>query len=111
MKVHIKAAGDVRIVEVVGRLVHGETDPLRDAVKSLLADGHKAIVIDLTAVPFMDSSGLGELAACRKRFLEGGANARIIARSGHFNLIIETTIQSLFPGMVVERELEAVGSL
>jgi anti-anti-sigma factor len=36
-------------------------------MKDLLADGRKLFVFNLLDVPFMDSSGLGETAACKMR--------------------------------------------
>ena len=51
---------DAAVVRCRGILVIGETDALRDAVKSLLPK-HKKVVIDLSAVTAMDSSGLGAI--------------------------------------------------
>ena len=50
------------ILVVTGRITstecHGD---LKNAVRSLIERGRKQIVVDLEAVPFVDSAGLGEL--------------------------------------------------
>ncbi len=40
--------------------------PFKEAVVRVLEDGHVRIVMDLGAVEFIDSSGLGALVTCRK---------------------------------------------
>src|SRR3954447_10634435 len=47
---------------VAGRMTTSECrGVLKSAVMNLIERGRKQVVIDLEAVPFMDSSGLGEL--------------------------------------------------
>ena len=50
------------VLVVMGRIAltecHGD---LKDAVRGLIERGRKQIVLDLEAVPFVDTSGLGEL--------------------------------------------------
>jgi anti-sigma B factor antagonist len=48
------------VVECRGRLVREATDQLRQTVKPLLSQT-KCVVLDLTALAHMDSSGLGTL--------------------------------------------------
>lgn len=62
MQIHERAIGDVTIVDITGNLVaNSEGVALKDKVRSLIQQGRKRIVIDLGNVPYMDSSGLGEL--------------------------------------------------
>ncbi|MDA1183974.1 MAG: STAS domain-containing protein [Acidobacteria bacterium] len=53
---------DCTVLTISGRITlsecHGE---LRNAVRGLIDRGRKQIVLDLEAVPFVDSAGLGEL--------------------------------------------------
>jgi anti-sigma B factor antagonist len=52
------------ILELSGTITLGAGDmTMRDLIKDLLAQGKKAIIVDLGGVSFMDSTGLGELVA------------------------------------------------
>ena len=58
----VRSEGDVSILDLEGRLVLGEgSGELRNGIKSLLAAGNKKILINLSRVSYIDSSGLGEL--------------------------------------------------
>ena len=61
LKVNGRAVGDVTIVDLNGRIVLGEeTGTFRDAVRQLLDEGKKMILLNLGDVSFIDSSGLGQ---------------------------------------------------
>ena len=62
MQIEERAVGDVLILDVKGRITLGEGDELlKDKVNSLLNQGQKKIVLNLAAVPYIDSAGLGEI--------------------------------------------------
>lgn len=61
MEIHERAVGNVTVVDVTGNLVADSDSRLKDKVRSLVQQGQSRIVIDLAKVPYMDSSGLGEL--------------------------------------------------
>ena len=49
-------------MDISGRIVLGEESAvLRDMVRDLLGKGHKQILLNLSAVNYIDSSGLGHL--------------------------------------------------
>ena len=52
----------VAVLRCKGRVTLGEGSPmLRDDVRKALTDGAKDVVLDMTQVSYMDSSGIGEL--------------------------------------------------
>jgi anti-sigma B factor antagonist len=52
----------VTILDIRGRIVLGEEiHLLRDAVRNLIAEGKKKIILNLADVDYIDSSGVGEL--------------------------------------------------
>ena len=67
MQITQRRAGDVVILDLKGNLVRGVGDEmLRDAVDRLLADRSGKLLINLSDVTFLDSSGIGELVASKK---------------------------------------------
>jgi anti-sigma B factor antagonist len=67
MQIKTRKAGDVVILDLKGNLVRGVGDELlRDAVDRLLAERNGKLLINLSDVSFLDSSGIGELVASKK---------------------------------------------
>jgi anti-sigma B factor antagonist len=65
MKIVERQVGGVTVLDLQGALRSGESDDqLRDAVSRLLASGKRKILVNLAAVPYMDSAGLGEVVRC-----------------------------------------------
>ena len=57
-----ESVGDVTIVDLNGKMTLGEGDELlRDKVNSLIQQGQKKIILNLSEVPYIDSAGLGEI--------------------------------------------------
>ncbi len=57
-----RQAGDVTILDMNGKVTLGEGSvALRTAVRRLLGDGKKKILLNLGSVGYIDSSGIGEL--------------------------------------------------
>jgi anti-sigma B factor antagonist len=57
-----RQAGDVTILDMNGKITIGEGSvALRSAVRRLLEEGKKKILLNLAGVGYIDSSGIGEL--------------------------------------------------
>lgn len=62
MKANNRQVNGVTIVDLSGRIVLGEdTALLRNTIRDLMARGEKNFLLNLGEVPYIDSSGLGEL--------------------------------------------------
>ena len=62
MQIAERAAGDVTILDVNGKMTLGEGDEiLKDKVNSLVLQGRRKILLNLADVPYIDSAGLGEI--------------------------------------------------
>ena len=61
MKVSIRRKEEVTILDLSGRLVAGEAEPLRSSMRELIARGETNIILNLANVPYIDSAGIGEL--------------------------------------------------
>lgn len=66
MEIAVRRKGKVSIVDVTGKVTVGDDHVrLRDTIKKLLEEGDRMFIVNMRGVPFMDSSGLGETAACK----------------------------------------------
>jgi len=73
LKVSIRDVGDVRILELDGRLVLGDdSKSFRERVKILVQAGKKKIVLNLSNLSYIDSSGIAVLC----RILHKGLRSR-----------------------------------
>jgi anti-sigma B factor antagonist len=82
----------VAVVELDGRVVLGEeTNKLREAVKNLVSEGKKKIVLDVKNVTMIDSSGLGALVAAYSSAKSAGASLRLASLGAHFNQLLQVT--------------------
>jgi anti-sigma B factor antagonist len=62
MQIEERVTGDVKLLDLKGRVTLGEGDELlKDKINSLLNQGHRKIVLNLADVPYIDSAGLGEI--------------------------------------------------
>jgi anti-sigma B factor antagonist len=78
MHVNVRKQGSVVIVDLTGRLVGGLGDEiLRKVVNELLAESWTKILLNLSGVTAIDSTGIGELVASHKTAEHLGASIRI----------------------------------
>ena len=79
MKLDVREKGTITILEMAGKMMAGAGDILlRTRFKALLEQGKRQFVFDMTAVPFLDSSSLGEVVACHKRATEAEASITLV---------------------------------
>src|SRR5438876_1204039 len=82
MKMKSRASGDVGVIELQGRLVLGEpSETLAKEVKGLLEQGRAKLVISLKSVDYVDSAGIGELVAAKKRALDKKGDVKLLMPS------------------------------
>ena len=62
VKLNTRQVGGVTVLDLAGRITLGEgSSTMRDALKDVLAKGEKKILLNLSEVSYIDSSGIGEL--------------------------------------------------
>jgi len=100
----------VIIVDLEGDLVAGTGDELlREVMDELVNAGWKRILINLSAVPRLDSAGLGELVASIKRSARAGASVRLLHVTGRVREVLALSqVLPLFP--VHDNEPEAIAA-
>jgi anti-sigma B factor antagonist len=90
MKVSIRYEEEAVILGLDGKFIAGVDGPfLRQKVQELLDGGTKKLVINLAAVPYIDSTGLGFLVATRTAAEEAGARAALSAVSSPVRKIMD----------------------
>lgn len=78
MKIELKEIGDVTVIAVKGKLMGGpETISLHEQVKTLIEQDIKKVVIDLSHVAWMNSSGLGTMMGCLTSLRNGGGDLKL----------------------------------
>ncbi len=88
MDLKTEEIGDARIVTVVeNRIDAAVAIKFKDRMRELTVDGPKRVILDLSAVQFIDSSGLGAIVASMKQL--GGA--RVLELAG-----LSPTVEKVF---------------
>ena len=85
--IEVEDTGAYKILRPVGDLDVYTVGSLRDAIGTLIDEGSPKVVVELDAVPFMDSSGLGALMGGVRRLREAGRDLAIACtREQHLKL-------------------------
>jgi len=92
LKMTNREVDGVAVVTLDGRIVLGEeTSALREKVKGLVAEGKKKLLLNMSNVTMIDSSGLGALVAAYSSAKAGGASLRLCNLGSHTNQLLQTT--------------------
>jgi anti-sigma B factor antagonist len=83
--------GNVHVVTVRGELDVATVPALRDELVRIDREGGQDVVVDLLAVPFLDSVALGLLVEWSKRLQARGGVFRIVCADRRIARIIEIT--------------------
>jgi len=74
MDVSVEQKGAVAVVKVSGIVDLGESPALREQMMSLVKEGVKGLVIDMSGVRYLDSSGMATLVDMLNRIEDRGGN-------------------------------------
>ena len=73
-------AGDVKIIELHGKITIGAGDlQMREAIHAVLNEGARKLVVDMSGVTTIDSSGVGELVGCYTTATHKGAKLKLMS--------------------------------
>ena len=88
---------DVTVLTLKGRLTLGESNLIREKVNQLSAVGKFKIVIDLSNVEYIDSTGLGILVICFTSLKkQGGALKLVNPNKRNVELLLLTKLHTVF---------------
>jgi len=79
MKIENRSVGDIHILDCSGKITLGEgTMAVRNAVREVLKNGGKKIILNLGDVNYIDSSGIGELVSSFTTVTNGGGQLKLL---------------------------------
>ena len=92
LTINSREVAHVSILDVQGRIVLGdEIGQLRDAVRALVADGKKKIILNLAEVDYIDSSGVGELVGSFTTVRNAGGELKLLNLSQKVHDVLHVT--------------------
>lgn len=87
-----REAGDVTVVDLHGRIALGEESAaLRDKMAYLLTEAKKKILLNMSDVSYIDSSGLGALVSTYTSAKKQGVEIKLAALSDKVSDLMEIT--------------------
>ena len=95
LKVHAKKLETVAVLGLDGRIINGETEILRNAVRAV--SGATGIILDLKCVTTVDAHGLGVLLDLRQQAIASGMRFKLMNISQPLSRVFEITkLNSVF---------------
>ena len=105
-----RQAGDVTILDLSGEIrIGGGTTELRGAIRDRIAQGHNKILLNLSGVKYIDSSGIGELVANYTTASRDGGQLKLLNLTQKVqDLLVITKLLTVFDAY--DNEAEALGT-
>jgi len=91
MEISEERINDIYLLELGGRIDATCSGQLKDTVLAMIDEQKIKILIDLNAVDFIDSSGLGVLVICLRLATKAGGTLKLTSLQEHPNDLFETT--------------------
>jgi anti-sigma B factor antagonist len=110
VKTHTEVNGKVGVIDIKGSLVgDSDTDLFRASVADFIEQGNKCLVINLSKVNYMNSSGIGSIISAHTTYAKNGGLVKLTGlNSNVHNLFVVTKLIDIFD--VYETMDEAIDS-
>jgi anti-sigma B factor antagonist len=110
LNINERQAGDVTVLDMSGKITIGEGSvALRTAIRRLLEEGKKRILLNLAGVSYIDSSGIGELVSSFTAITNAGGQLKLLNLTQKLqDLLTITKLLTVFD--VYESEADALNS-
>ena len=98
MTVSERSVGNVTILDVAGNVTLNDgAEQVRDKVRSVLQQGQKFVLVNLAAVSYMDSAGLGELVQAYSTVAKQGGKLKLVNPTKRLrDLLVITKLATVF---------------
>ena len=87
----IRQAGQVSVVEVSGKLTSFESGALRNSIAQLLKEGRRQIILNLSGLTYLDSSGIGDLVHTYMSVIKRGGEMKVVGLTDKVEEILKIT--------------------
>lgn len=91
ISVELTSVGEVGLVKVVGEIDIGSASKLITSLNEAVGNGESPLVVDLTDVGFMDSTGLALLLNAHRRLARRGKGFAVICNDGPVRRVFTIT--------------------
>ena len=110
LNINERQAGDVTVLDMSGKITIGEGSvTLRTAIRRLLEEGKKRILLNLASVSYIDSSGIGELVSSYTAINKENGQLKLLNLTQKLqDLLTITKLLTVFD--VYESEADALNS-
>ncbi len=110
VKLSSRQVGDVTVIDAAGRITLGEgASAFRDMIRDLAAKGNKKLLVNLSEVSYIDSSGIGELVSGFTTVTNNGGQLKLVGLSKRVKDLLQITkLYTVFE--VFDDEAEAIRS-
>ncbi len=110
VKLTVRQVGDVTVIDAAGKITLGEgASALRDELREMLKKDQKKILLNLSEVTYIDSSGIGELVSAYTSITNQGGRLKLLGLTNRVKDLLQITkLYTVFD--VHEDEAHAVRS-
>lgn len=92
VKLTTRKVGDVTVIDAAGRITLGEgATSFRDSVRDLAAKGDKKLLLNLSDVSYIDSSGIGEMVSGFTTVTNHGGQLKLLGLSKRVKDLLQIT--------------------
>lgn len=92
VKLSTRQVGDVTVIDAVGRITLGEgASTFRDTIKDLASKGNQKVLLNLSEVSYIDSSGIGELVSGFTTITNHGGQLKLIGLTKRVKDLLQIT--------------------
>ena len=91
ISIHVHVTDGLHVFELTGSLDIATSPSVRAALTETSERGDHRLIVDLTRLEFLDSTGLGALIGGQRRAKEFGGEVRLVAKEGQILRLLRIT--------------------
>ena len=96
MRIEARKVGKISILDLSGQITIADTPKLRECFKELIESGEQLFIFNLLRVPWLDSSGVGQVVACYWRARERGGIIKLVLKERAHDLFVNFELGKIF---------------